>query len=95
MNTSPTLISLNAVCKRANMRGMEMLAENFVENLNAAIARQEISQRELSRRSGVHFVTINRILARETDPSLLVCEKLAIAVGISPEKIFGPIAKSA
>lgn len=70
------------------------LAENFAENLQAAIERKGISQRELARMSKVHFVTINRILSREMDPSLTVCEKLADALGIAPEKIFRIQAKT-
>ena len=71
------------------------LADNFADNLHRAIERLGISQRELARRSGVHFTTINRILSREMDPSLTVCERLADAVGLTPEKSFKEITKSA
>lgn len=71
------------------------LADNFAENLGTAMTRQKLSQRELARISGVHYVTINRILKREMDPSLSICEKLAIAVGIAPEKSFRETAKLA
>lgn len=64
------------------------LADNFADNLQAAIERKGISQRELSRLTGVHFTTINLILKRKMDPSLSICEKLAEGVGLRAERIF-------
>lgn len=70
------------------------LLENFVANLLAACDRAGISQRELSRRSGVHFTTINRIFRRNLDPSVETCEALARAAGMTEEKIFRAPAKT-
>lgn len=64
------------------------LVDNFVDNLQAACERKGISQRELARRSGVHYVTVNRILQRQMDPSLSICERLAEAAEMIPEKSF-------
>lgn len=38
------------------------LFETFVRSLRHAVKKSGISQQELARRSGVHFVTINRLL---------------------------------
>lgn len=71
------------------MSSIPLLYENFVANLEAEMARQGISQSELARRSGISRRTINRILRRlDKNPSLEVCEKLAMAVGISPAAVF-------
>lgn len=70
------------------------LLDNFVANLKAACEKSKISQRELSRRSNVHYVTINRILQGNLDPSIQVCEALARAAGMSEEKIFRIPAKT-
>lgn len=64
------------------------LINNFVENLQAALEKQELSQAELARRSGVHYVTVNRILKYRLTPTVDICEKLAIAAKMQPEKIF-------
>lgn len=64
------------------------LLNNFVENLQAALEKKSISQAELARLSGIHYVTVNRILKYKMTPTVDVCERLAIAAGILPEKIF-------
>ncbi len=64
------------------------LQDNFRVNLQAAINRLGISNVELARLSGVHVVTISRILHGHLEPSLAMCEKLAGAVKIAPEKIL-------
>jgi transcriptional regulator with XRE-family HTH domain len=70
------------------------LLDNFRENLKDAMAERDLDQAELSRKSGVHFVTISRILTGKQDPSVGMCEKLAAAAGmradlafVAPEKI--------
>ena len=65
-----------------------ILQDNFVANLTAAMARLGMSQQDLAAASGVHFVTINRILRGHNEPKFDICEKLAKAVGIDPPKIF-------
>ena len=72
------------------------LIQNFRENLRGAMEEHRIDQAELARRSGVHYVTISRILSGKQDPTVGVCERLAAAAGIrsdlaflSPEKIAG------
>ena len=64
------------------------ILNNFRENIVAACAKAKISQAELARRSGVHFVTVNRIFKGVLSPSVEICEKLAEAAGIQPEKSF-------
>lgn len=74
---------------------MEMpLVDNFIENLQAACEKRGLSQRELARLSGVHYVTVNRIFQRQTDPSLSTCELLAEAAGMIPEKSFAETRKA-
>ena len=64
------------------------LAETFRENLRSAIARQNMTQRELAEKSGVHHVTICNILAGKLEPSLTLCESLAKAAKIKLPEIF-------
>lgn len=54
----------------------------FGARLKAAREVAGISQAELSRRSGVHAVTISRLEAGGMDPSLSTVELLAEALGI-------------
>lgn len=64
------------------------LYNNFIANLTAAMDRLEWNQQDLAEASGVHYVTINRILNGHNEPKFDICEKLAKAVGIDPPKIF-------
>lgn len=64
------------------------LRDNVRENLRRRLESGDLTVTEVARRSGVHRVTIHKVLAGEFEPSLSLCESLAIAVGIEPEKIF-------
>lgn len=64
------------------------LLENFLDNLRAAMDEKDIDQQDLSRVSGVHYVTISRILTGKQDPTVKVCEKLAKAAGMRPDLAF-------
>mgnify|MGYP001284775887 CR=1 FL=1 len=67
---------------------MSNALDTFRDNLRTACERKGISQQELSRKSDVHYVTINRIFRGHITPTIPVAEKLARAVGFSLEKIF-------
>jgi len=63
--------------------------DDFRANLRSACEKHDISQRELARRSEVHYVTVNRILKGIlTNPTIDVCERLAKAAGVPLPKIF-------
>lgn len=64
------------------------LLTNFRENLKAAMDDKGFDQQDLARQSGVHYVTISRILSGKQDPTVTVCEKLAAAVGIRADLAF-------
>jgi transcriptional regulator with XRE-family HTH domain len=64
------------------------LSKTFRDNLRAAMALRDITQQDLSKLSGIHYVTISRILSGSIEPTLDTCEKLAKAAKIEPEKIF-------
>lgn len=64
------------------------LRENFLTNLRRAMDRLNYDQQALAKESGVHYVTINRILNGHNEPNFDTCEKLAKAVHIDPPKIF-------
>lgn len=64
------------------------LIENFVANIRAACEEHDISQAELARRSGVHRVTISRILNGHFSPTVDLCEKLAVAAGVRADTVF-------
>lgn len=64
------------------------LKENFLANLKRAMERLGWDQQTLATESGIHYVTINRILNGHNEPNFDTCEKLAGAVGIDAPKIF-------
>lgn len=70
------------------MSTVSTLNDNFLTNLRAAMKRLKWSQYRLADESGVHYVTISRILNGHHDVTTEVAEKLANAVGIDPPKIF-------
>ncbi len=65
-----------------------VLKQNFLNNLTHAMSRLGFDQQRLANESGVHDVTISRILNGHYVPDVATCEKLANAVGIEPQKIF-------
>lgn len=71
------------------------LLDNFAVNLRDAMKRNRISGMELARRSGMHFVTISRILHGKLSPTIDTCEKLAQAADMRPDTAFlEPLKKS-
>ncbi len=62
--------------------------ENFRDNLRNVCEEKGISQQELSRKSDVHYVTINRILRGHAIPTIPIAERLAKAVGFPLEKFL-------
>lgn len=62
--------------------------ENFIENVKAALVHKGWSQRELARQSDLHWQTVHRILSGGMMPSIDVCERIAVALDLRPEKIF-------
>lgn len=70
------------------MSTVSTLNDNFLANIRRAMNKLDWSQQKLAEVSGVHFVTINRILNGHHDATTEVAEKLAKAVGIDPPKIF-------
>ena len=71
------------------------LLDNFLVNLRDAMTRQDITGMQLAKASGVHYVTISRILNGRLSPSVDVCERLAKGVGLRPDTVFlEPLEKS-
>jgi transcriptional regulator with XRE-family HTH domain len=64
------------------------LLQNFADNLRDAMEERGITGAELARLSGLHFVTISRILNGKLCPTLETCEKLANAAGMRPDTAF-------
>ena len=62
--------------------------ENFRDNLRSALNAKGMTQQQLAQESGLHFVTVSRILGGIISPSVETCERLASAVGIDSPKIF-------
>ena len=81
---------MQGIIASANIHGMSTVAliDNFIANIEAGMHRHGWTQRELARQSGVHYVTINRILKRQMDPTMDTCERLAGALELHPEIIF-------
>lgn len=64
------------------------IIDNFVTNIRAACDARGISQRELSRLSGVHYVHIHKIFAGKLNPTVDTCEKIATSLGMRPDISF-------
>lgn len=64
------------------------LLDNFALNLRDAMERNGITGAELARRSGLHFVTVSRVLNGHLSPTVETCEKLAQAAGMRPDTAF-------
>lgn len=62
--------------------------DNFRENVRRAMSLKGWTQEKLADESGVHFVTINRILRGKLEPSVTVCERIAVALGLPVERFF-------
>lgn len=67
-------------------------SENFAENIRKACVKLGISHRTLAERSGIHYVTVSRILNGHLDPTISTAEKLAKAAKLPLKKIFYKIA---
>ena len=71
------------------------LLDNFLINLRDAMTQQGVNSMQLSKQSGVHYVTISRILNGHLNPSVDICERLAKGVGLRPDTVFlEPLEKS-
>lgn len=64
------------------------LLQNFRDNLRDAMQERGLDQQDLAKKSGVHYVTISRILGGKQDPTVTVCERLASAAGIRADLVF-------
>lgn len=57
-------------------------------NLRAARLRLELSQEQVSHRSGVHATEVSRIEAGKRDPRVSTVERLAKAVEVRPGQLL-------
>ena len=69
------------------MSTMELLA-NFATNVRAEMERVGMTSAELAKRSGLHYVTVSRILNGHICPTLETCERLAKALGMRADTAF-------
>ena len=54
---------------------------NIIEQLSTEMSNQGISQREVARRSHLHFNTLNKVLGLKVDPKLITLQKIAKVLG--------------
>ncbi len=62
----------------------------FAENLKRLRVERFLSQRELSRRAGLHAITLGRLEAGVTAPSSRSVRTLAGALGVEPRDLTTP-----
>lgn len=68
---------------------MSSTLQNFCANLRDQLKpRGRLTVTKLAQLAGVNRVTVHKILSGQIEPSLSVCEKIAAAAGIPPDKIF-------
>ena len=70
------------------------LLQNVVANLKDLCGRKKLTQTELAKRAGVHYVTVNRIFRGHLQPSLTMLEKLAGGLKVHPAKLFAELNNS-
>lgn len=61
---------------------------NLGKNLRAARMKLDLTQEQVSERSGVQAGEISRIERDLRDPKVSTVEKLAAAVGVPPGRLF-------
>lgn len=66
---------------------MDRLA-TFARNLASARAAADLTQEEVSERSGVHPTEVSRIERGERDPRVTTVLRLATALEVPPAKLF-------
>lgn len=64
------------------------LSDVFRTNLRNALEQQGLTQKDLAQKSGVHRITISRILTGKHDPSLSICESLARGIRLPAATLF-------
>jgi DNA-binding XRE family transcriptional regulator len=65
------------------------LLKNFRDNLKQGVELSGKSKTQLASDAGIHRVTLHKLLSGAIEPSLDMCEKLAVTLGFSsPEDIF-------
>ena len=50
---------------------------NIIKQLSTEMENQGLSQREVARRSHLHFNTLNKVLGGKVSPKLVTIEKIA------------------
>ena len=63
--------------------------DRFRTNLAALLGSKQMTQADLAERSGVHFVTVSRVLSGNASPSLAICEKLSTGAGTTTAELLG------
>lgn len=61
---------------------------NLGRNLRRAREQRELTQEDVSERSGVHATEVSRIEAGKRDPRVSTLERLAKAVEVSPGELL-------
>lgn len=61
---------------------------NLGPNLREARLKLEMSQEQVSEKSGVHATEVSRIEAGKRDPRVSTVERLARAVGLRPGQLL-------
>lgn len=70
------------------MKKQPSIYDRVGRNLRAGAAAKGLNQREIARKSGLHFVSVNRIFQGRQLPPLETIEVLAKVCGVPLEKIF-------
>lgn len=63
-------------------------SRTFARNLRIEIESRGISQRELAKLSGVTTTYINRILVSKQNPTIEICDRIAVSLGLSLTKLL-------
>lgn len=70
------------MANRTRRRRPVPATDTFARNLRLALDAAGLTQRGLGLRADVHFVTVSRVLSGHVKPTLDVCQRLAIGVGV-------------
>ena len=80
------LILLSVITK---VKGMKVICQDFRENVRAVLAEKGWSRKQLAEEMGVTPSYITQLLNAYHEPGLAVVEDVAIALGVSRERLVG------
>ena len=82
------LLCLDYALSSLHNGGMDMRTENFRRNVAMLSKMQGVTQSDLARDAGISRVYLNRLIHGHYEPSLRICERIAVALRVPLELLL-------